>query len=193
MKAWVQNIFFVVTLLICHETFGFDNYCHRSSWDLSLSSGVVIKSDRRFKEIYGRVIPDIITGDACYWFCDNYGVGVKGSYWAVDGKTTILKRTTHLEEVPLVAYLRARVGYQLQFYGSLGVGAIFVKEKSYLGHISQNACCGEVELGTNYYIYDHVYLTSAFRYIYCRKEISGTDKIADFGGFGLRAGLGIGF
>lgn len=168
-------------------------HCKRSTVDLALSTGYIWKNDHHFKKVYGQGIEDIITLDGCYWFSRYVGVGLKGSYWSADGKTTVLKKSTHVKEVPAIAYLRARIGCVIQLYGSLGVGGIYVHEKSYLGQVNTSAWCGEAEIGLNYYFAKHIYLTTAFRYLYSRKEIHSLHENADFGGYGIRGGLGCDF
>ena len=176
---------FFVAAIWCKES------CTDQNFDFALTSGYIWKNDNHFKEVYGRGIPDIITADACYYPWRHGGLGVKASYWHASGKTTVFRQKTNLQEVPLIFYLRGKVGCHLQAYASLGGGAIFVTEKSYLGKARNTVGIGEAEVGINYSACKRFYITTAFRYLFPRTSIN--QEKHDFGGYGLRAGLGVSF
>ncbi len=165
----------------------------------AFSAGYVFKHDDRFfKEVYGRGMGNVITGDVCYYpFYDcpwqYWGVGGKISYWLAFGKTTFFKRHTTLHEVPLTVYIRRIIDLKccLQLYGSLGGGAAWMREKSYLGKVHHWKGIGEVEVGLTYPLWYCFDFTSAFRYLFPRQKQSHI-KI-DVGGFDLRAGIGFSF
>ncbi len=165
--------------------------CSHNNFDFALSSGYIWKNDPYFKKVYGSGIPDIITADACYYPWHHWGFGIKTSYWHATGKTTYLKKKTHLQEVPLIFYVRAKTGNHLQAYASLGGGAIFVTEKSYLGKAKDTVGIGEAEVGINYLPCKHFYITGAFRYLFPKTTIN--KERYNFGGYGLRAGLGFSY
>lgn len=188
-----NKIFFGGSVLLCF----FYAYSHKtlddtSCFDLACTSGYIWKHDQVFKKIYGQGIPDLITVDGCYYPCCYGGIGLKASYWEKKGCTSCLKQPTRLQEVPLIGYVRARIGTWLQSYISLGGGAIFVREQSYLGCIKTTPGIGEFEWGFNYYPHKNVYLTTAFRYLFPRHTYDGV-RAADVGGLGLRAGFGLSF
>lgn len=103
-----------------------------------------------------------------------------------------------LQARPLTAYVCRMFDFRcgLQLYGSLGGGAAWMREKSYLGHVHQWRGIGEVELGLNYPVWCLLDFTSAFRYIFPRQSQKYTlqnYKKMDVGGFDLRAGIGYSF
>lgn len=188
----MKKIYFLSILFFAMPCLdAYHKVCDTSCFDLAFTSGFIWKHDKIFKEVYGHGIPDLITVDACYYPCNYGGIGIKTSFWEKKGRTACLKQCTKLQEVPLIGYLRARIGTWLQGYASLGGGAIFVKEKSYLGSVRTNVGIGEAEVGLNYYPHENVYLTGAFRCLFPRKTCDG-DEI-DFGGFGLRGGIGFSY
>lgn len=162
-------------------------------------AGYVFKhSDKVFKKVYGRGMGNVITGDICYnpWEC--WGIGAKISYWLAFGRTTFFKRHTTLFEVPITVYLRRMINFKccLQLYGSLGGGAAWMREKSYLGKVHQWKGIGEAEVGLMYPVWCRLDFTSAFRYIFPRQSQKYTlqhYKKMDVGGFDLRAGVGYSF
>jgi hypothetical protein len=165
--------------------------CDGSNFDLAFSSGFVWKNDDLFKCVYGSGIVNAITVDGCYYPCTYGGVGLKTAYWGKKGETTILKQCTKLREVPLIAYLKARIGTWLQGYISLGGGVIFVREKSYLGCASTATGIGEAEVGINCHILHSFYITVAANALFPSTKINGHKAIV--GGYGLRAGIGFSF
>lgn len=168
-----------------------DNYKEQDScFATAFTAGFVFKHDDcTFKEVYGRGIVNIITADGCYYFCKPWGIGAKVSYWRAHGCTMLLKQCSLLQEVPLTFYLRRIRDFQcgLQLYASLGGGVIWLKEKSYLGHVNFHKGVGEVEVGLNYPICHCLNVTGAFRYLFPRECQAG--KKVDVGGFDLRAGI----
>jgi hypothetical protein len=162
--------------------------CAPSIFDLVFTSGFIWKVDRVFKEVYGVGIPDLITVDGCYYLSDYFGIGIKTSYWERKGKEIIPDQPPKIQEVPLITYLRARVGYGIQGYISLGGGATFVKENRDPIHFKKAVGIGEVEAGINYYIHRFSYFSCAFRYLFPRQSFEET-TLTDFGGLGLRVGL----
>jgi hypothetical protein len=185
----MNNYIFLLTLFVasvwCKES------CENQHFDFALTSGYIWKNDKHFKQVYGSGIPDIITADACYYPCRYGGLGIKTSYWHASGKTTFLKCKTTLQEVPLIFYLRGKVGCHLQAYASLGGGAIFVNEKSYLGKVKNTVGIGEAEIGLNYSACNRFYITTAFRYLFPKTTVN--KERHDIGGYGLRAGIGFSF
>jgi len=163
--------------------------------DVAVTTGYIWKNDCRFKEIYGEGIQDVITVDVCGWFSECFGIGLKGSYWEAEGRTPVCRLHTNVHEIPLIGYVRREIEFDCTFaaYASLGGGIIFVREKSELGKVNTDTWGGEAEIGLNYYFFKNFYLTTAFRYLYFKKKIAGIDERADFGGYGLRGGLGISF
>lgn len=181
-----KNLFLIISLF-CSSILA-EKPCDFSLFDLAFTSGYIWKNDHNFKQTYGNGIPDYITADACFYPLTYAGVGVKTSYWEAKGKTMNMNQPAKLYEVPLIGYLRLRYGYWLQGYVSLGGGAIFLKEKSYLGVVTQIVGIGEAEIGFNYFPHTNFYLTGAFRYLFPRQKSSG--ETVDFGGYGLRGGIG---
>lgn len=173
----------------CNELF------EDSRFTIAFSSGYVFKhDDRNFRSVYGYGMGDIITADFCYRLCEScWGIGAKASYWLALGKTTFFRRHTFLQEVPVIAYVRAWKNFErgLRLYGSLGGGFAYINEKSYLGRVQQVRGLGEVEAGFFYPVWYCLTLTGAFRYLFPRQKQSSV-KI-DPGGFDLRAGLAIYF
>jgi hypothetical protein len=160
----------------------------------ALSSGYVFKhNDHAFREVYGYGVGNIITADGCYHPWRSWGIGAKISYWLATGRTTFFKKHTFLQEVPMTLYVRKTTDFScgLQLYASLGGGAVWVKEKSYLGHATKTSGIGEVEAGFHYPICNRISITSAFRYLFPRQS-HGETKV-DIGGFDVRAGLGFSF
>lgn len=167
-----------------------------SSFTGAFSSGYVFKhDDARFRNTYGFGMGNVLTADGCYhpWKCWGIGVGAKISYWLAVGRTTFFKMPTFLQEVPMTVYVRKMVDFQrgLRLYASLGGGAAYIKERSYLGTVHQWKGIGEVEAGIIYPLWRRLLFTSAFRYLFPRQS-QGSVK-ADVGGFDLRAGLGFFF
>ena len=164
-----------------------------SCFDGALTAGYVFKRDCLFKEVYGRGVIDVITADGCYYFREQWGVGGKVSYWYAKGRTTYLKACTRLQEIPLTFYLRRRTGCWCgwQAYASLGGGAIFIQEKSYLGRAKYTKGIGEFEVGADYFFCDCFDLTFAVRYLFPREKVCC--QKADVGGFDLRAGIGFSY
>lgn len=167
------------------------NECCPNRFDVALTTGYVWKTDSCFKQVYGKGIQDVITFDGCYRPLDHLGVGIKTSYWQATGKTTARKKHTKIWEVPLLVYLRGIIGEKLQGYASLGGGVIFSQEKSYLGKVKKIAGIAEAEVGMNYYFYQDLYVTGAFRCLFPKTKKCG--ERVQLGGYGLRAGLGISF
>jgi len=160
----------------------------------AFTAGYVFKhDDTSFKKVYGRGMANVITGDICYYPWHYWGIGAKLSYWLANGRTLFFKRHTFLQEVPVTLYVRRMVDFQccLQLYASLGGGAAWISEKSYLGKVHQWRGIGEVEVGLNYPIWCCLDFTSAFRYLFPRQ--SQQCAKADVGGFDLRAGIGCSF
>jgi hypothetical protein len=163
-----------------------------SSFDLALTSGYVWKrDDDLFKEVYGHGIFNIATVDGCYYPCTNWGLGAKIGFWQRHGKTTCFQECTRLKELPLLGYVRARIGHMLQAYASLGAGVIFAREKSYLGCAKEHTGIAEVEIGATCN-FDNVFVTGALDFLFpkqphCKREAT------TFGGYGLRGGIGISF
>jgi len=155
----------------------------------ALSAGYVFKHDKTFKEIYGHGIVNIITADGCYYPRENWGIGTKISYWSKHGKTTFLKKRTHLQEIPITFYIRKRKDFncRLQMYASLGGGLTLIKEKSYLGNMKLHKGIGEVEIGLNYLAWHHMNLTTAIRYLFPRQSDCAVKM--DIGGLDLRLGI----
>jgi hypothetical protein len=159
----------------------------------AFSAGYVFKNDCRFKDVYGLGMVNIITGDFVYYPWDFWGIGVKTSYWRAKGRTTFLNFCTKLEEIPLTFTVRRLLIFKnnLEFYASLGGGIIWMREKSQLEKIKMLKGIGEVELGLNYPICNHLKITTAFRYLFPRQFLGNT-KI-DVGGLDLRAGFELAF
>lgn len=165
---------------------------HDTNFTGALTAGFVFKhNDHVFKEVYGVGIANAITADGCYRFWKHWAMGAKISYWLIHGHTTLFKRSSFIQEVPITAYVRGIYDLRcnLQLYASLGGGAIWLHEKSYLGKISFWKGIGEAEIGFNYPVWHCMTITSAFRYLFPRQSHCGSCKI-DVGGFDLRAGLG---
>jgi len=182
----MKNFLYIIFLLGINRSY--------SACEIAFSSGYVFKqSDCIFKEVYGRGITNIITGDACYYPRKFFGVGSHVSYWRATGKTTLLKRSSTLQEVPLTFYARLRKPFAcgVQLYGSLGGGAVFIHEKSYVGSVQKNRAIGEVEAGLLCPLWRCVDFTTAFRYLFPNQQ-NNSAKI-QVGGFDLRAGIAFEF
>lgn len=178
-------------LLCCMPLFAYEEQKSKN-FDIAFTSGYIWKHDKNFKKIYGSGIPDLITIDAFFTPVEgSFGFGVKSSYWEKHGKTSCLHQCTKIQEIPTIFYVRGKIGGWLQLYISLGGGAIVIKETSYLGKVKTHTGVGEFELGLNYYQFKNLYLTGAFRALFPRKYCNG-DRV-DFGGLGLRAGIGFSF
>ena len=189
----MKKLFFLLLFSIPSLCISANSENFLSIFDLTATTGYVWQSDSHFKQVYGKGIQDVITIDGCYWPFRHFGIGIQGSYWLANGKTTILKKSTRLWEVPLNLYLEGRIGQMFQLHGSLGTGIIFVNEKSYLGSVSHQAWSGEAEVGIDYYFFKKSYLSAALQYLYSGKEISETQERVALGGLNLRAGIGISF
>ena len=166
--------------------------CSESHKSIAFTSGYVFKhDDTYFKQTYGRGMGNVITGDFYYHRCNMWGFGAKMSYWLALGKTTFFKHHTTLQQIPMTAYVRKTADFEcgLQLYASLGGGVTWIREKSYLGHVSAWKGIGETEVGLNHPMWHCLNFTSAFRYIFPRQNI-GTNKV-DVGGLDLRAGVQI--
>ncbi len=161
--------------------------------DVAFTTGYLWKGDTNFNRIYGRGIHDVITIDACFWWWQCTGIGVKGGYWSADGRDDFTGERLNMHEIPFIFYVRGRVGDRLQGYASLGAGFIANEERSDLEIEVRDRLAGafEAEIGSSYYFCKHVFATAAFHYIYSRYRLPGTVVNADFGGYGLRAGLGV--
>lgn len=190
MKKIVVFSFFI---FVSASLYGTASEHKRSRFFSAFSAGYAFKHDCEFKKVYGHGMANIITADGCYYPWKNWGVGMKTSYWRAKGRTTFLKRRTHLYEVPITFYLRAKKAFQsgLDMYASLGGGVALIKEKSYLGKKRFNKGIGEVEVGLVYPVWRCVNLVGAFRYLFPHQS-QGCDKV-DVGGFDLRAGIGFSF
>ncbi len=194
MKKNIFTIFLFTVSALCTSSFCLaaqeeEENCSFSS--VAFTTGYVFKHDHIFKEVYGHGIQNVITADACYYPKELWGIGAKLSYWRARGKTTFYKQCTCLREIPLTFYLRRLFDscYEgLQGYASLGAGAIFIKEKSYLGRVKRTKGIGELELGFNYQTCGDLDITGAFRYLFPREKIRGQKH--DVGGFDFRAGIG---
>ena len=188
----MKNFLYIVALLSASTSYSSQKIY--SPCAVAFSSGYVFKnSDCIFKEVYGRGITNIITGDVCYYPGRFFGIGSKVSYWRATGKTTFLKRDSTVQEVPLTFYARLRKPFNcgLQLYSSLGGGAVFIHEKSYLGSVQKNRGIGEVEAGMLCPLWRCVDLTTAFRYLFPSQQSDST-KVT-IGGFDLRAGIAFEF
>lgn len=200
---------FVVLLLVSTRSFCDVSVCDASECSVSemhnrfttaFCSGYVFKfDDKRFKQVYGQGMGNVITGDICYHpFYNNscwklWGIGAKISYWLAFGKTTFFKHKTWLQEIPMTAYIRRMFDFKcgLQLYASLGGGAAWIREKSYLGKVSRWRGLGEVEAGLLYPAWCRLDFTSAVRYLFPRQ--SQNHRKANVGGLDLRAGIGYSF
>ena len=167
--------------------------CWLSCYDLAASTGYVWKGDGHFRDTYAKGIENIITLDTTWWMFRNYGLSLKGSYWAANGTVIGTQESTSIWQVPLALSLKGRIGSRFQAYGSIGVDLILTRESNFLGVANETGWGGEVEAGLNYYIYKQFYITAAIRYIYCRKYITAVQDRADLGGTDLRGGLGVSF
>lgn len=182
---------FVLFMIGMHALLAYEEQKSKN-WDIAFTSGYIWKHDKNFKKIYGSGVPDLLTVDVFFTPVEgSFGFGVKSSYWEKDGKTSCLHNCTKLKEIPTIFYARGKIGGWLQFYASLGGGAIVIKETSYLGCVKTHTGVGEFEFGFNYYQFKNLYLTGAARALFPRKCRGG--EIVDFGGLGLRAGLGVSF
>lgn len=176
-------------LLCTAEESCMENQCCTT---FDLTTGYVFKHDCNFKSVYGHGIQNIITADACYYWCESWGLGAKVSYWQAKGCTTLFKQRTHLHEIPLTFYVRKSIDCScLQLYGSVGGGAMFIKEKSYLGCVKETKGVGELEIGAYYDVCSCFDITAAFRYLFPHECVLG--KKVDIGGFDLRAGIGFSY
>lgn len=166
---------------------------YHSCFSGALSSGYVFKHDKRFKDVYGHGIVNVLTADGCYYPWDCWGVGTKISYWRTKGRTAFLKLRSLAQEVPVTLYLRGvkKFTCRLQGYASLGGGFVWVKEKSYLGRVSFYKAIGEIELGLNYLVWRCIYITAACRYLFPSQ--SHAHQTTNVGGVDLRAGIGFSF
>jgi hypothetical protein len=187
----------IVSLLLCMPSLVQAESCaptEKSRFSTAFTAGYVFKSDCRFNQVYGSGMVNAITADGCYYPWEMLGVGAKVSYWRARGKTTSLKRHTLLQEVPFTVYLRAlkELECDLQLYVSLGGGALWIKEKSYFGHVKKTKGIGEVELGANYPVHECCMLTSAFRYLFPKEKLNGAHHV-QVGGYDLRAGVAFTF
>ncbi|MCX5924596.1 MAG: hypothetical protein NTZ68_04185 [Candidatus Dependentiae bacterium] len=155
----------------------------------AFTAGYVFKNDCRFKDVYGLGMVNVITGDFVYYPWDFWGLGLKTSYWRAKGRTTLLNLCTKLEEIPLTFTVKRLVIFKhdIEFYGSLGGGVVWMREKSELECVKMLKGIGEVEIGLNYPICNHFKFTTAFRYLFPRQYV-GCSKI-DVGGADLRAGF----
>jgi hypothetical protein len=161
--------------------------------DFSVTTGYVWKNDHDFSRSYGSGVRDQVTLDLCYWFWCTYGIGLKGSLWETDGHIEGCDRASRFEEIPIILYLRARRGQRLQAFWSLGGGVIAAHERSCRGKFTHLVPAGEGEVGLSYHVRPCFFTTIAARYIYSRQVLSGTDHHRDYGGFGIRGGVGVTF
>lgn len=190
----MKKLFFVLMLCVCSFVFCDNPYAQKKKFnhrgynrfDLSLSSGFVWKNDAHYKHVYGKRIPNWITLDACGWFYKHIGLGVTTSYWEKEGK-----HDHKLQEVPLILFLRGKIGGALQGFISLGGGVIFAHEHTKHGINKTNVGGGEAEVGINYFFSKNFFATAAGRYLYFRKHHHG--ELKNFGGSDLRAGVGVSF
>lgn len=176
--------------VLCHEYDESETPC----FSLALTTGFVFKHDDcTFKQVYGRGIQNVITADGCYYPWECWGIGAKVSYWREEGKTTLFRECTVLQEIPITAYVRriSDVWCNWQGYLSLGGGAIIIKEKSYIGCVDTHAGVGEFEAGFKYNLCSCFDITGAFRYLFSGDCLCGNN--VDIGGFDLRAGIGFSY
>lgn len=155
------------------------------------SSGYVFKNDNIFREVYGYGVGNILTADFCYYRWNTWGIGAKASYWLAVGRTTSLRKSTVLQEIPITFYVRKIFDTQcgLRTYASLGGGFAWIGEHSYLGNVSQARGLGEVEIGIHYpFSCRRAVFSTALRYLFPPQK-QGFFK-ADVGGIDLRAGFG---
>lgn len=167
---------------------------HDARCTTAFTAGYVFKSDCRFNQVYGSGMTNAITADSCYYPWEMLGVGAKVSYWRARGKTSSLHRHSLLQEVPFTVYLRGLKKFEcaIELYLSLGGGALWIKEKSYLGHVKKTQGIGEVELGAHYPVHECCILTSAFRYLFPKEKLNGSHHV-QVGGYDLRAGIAFTF
>lgn len=189
----MKKILFFLTVIFLSVSSLCNAEIENSCFTSAFSAGYVLKNDHIFQKVYGSGMGNIITADLCYHPWQSWGIGAKISYWLAVGRTTLFKRRTFLQEVPITFYVRRMIDFcrGLQLYASLGGGFVWIKESSYLGHPRQCRGIGEVEIGLNYPVCCRVNFTSAFRYLFPRQS-QGSTK-ADVGGFDLRAGIGVSF
>lgn len=160
---------------------------------VAFTAGYVFKPhDAIFRDVYGVGMGNIITIDMNQRVWEYLSFGAKVSYWLAAGHTTFVRRRAILQEIPLTAYIRAQKDtcHGFSLYASIGGGAVWSHEKSYLGKTSFWKGIGEAEVGLNY-PWRCVQLTTACRYLFPRQKI-GINK-ATVGGVDLRAGIGISF
>jgi hypothetical protein len=192
MKKIILLSFFVLISALSAQPAGKVSE-HKKPYFSAFSAGYVFKNDDEFKDVYGHGMINAITADGCYYPWKHWGLGIKVSYWRAKGKTTFLKQHALAQEVPITFYVRAIKGFQcgFDFYGSLGGGIAWMKEKSYLGDVHVNKGVGEAEVGFNYSLWRCVNVTGAFRYLFPPQSESG--ERMDVGGCDLRAGIGFKF
>lgn len=162
-------------------------------WFTAFSAGYAFKHDSSFKDVYGRGMVNIITGDCCYYPWEKWGFGAKFSYWRKKGHTSFLRQCATVREVPITFYVRRRMMFEcgLQMYASLGGGIVWIKDKSYLGTAKLHKGVGELEVGLNYPVWRCINIVGAVRYLF-PPQTQVCDKV-DVGGVDVRAGIGFTF
>lgn len=185
-------LFLIVVFAAAMPMRSLSNICDEERgyyFSTAFTAGYVFKHNHDFKEVYGHGMVNVITADGCFYPLQPLGVGAKISYWRKHGCTTFLKQESLLQEIPVTVYLRGIKNFDcgLGLYGSLGGGFIWLKEKSYLGHITVYKGIGEVEVGLQYAVWDCINVMGAFRYLFPPQSYNG--QKVDVGGSDLRAGI----
>lgn len=190
MKKIILSSCFIVLAWGSVPLFGNESEKQDTRFTTALTAGYVFKRGCTFKDVYGHGVVNIITADGCYFPWESWGIGAKVSYWRKKGETTFLKQCTRLQQVPITVYVRGRHNFssRLQAYASLGAGAIWTQEKSYLSKEQFFKGIGEVEVGGCYSICKHFNFTTAFRYLFPQQSHCRRDKV-EIGGFDSRAGF----
>jgi hypothetical protein len=193
VKLYMKKILYFVSLLPLLLSTHLHSDTERAPFSALLTAGYVFKHDCTFKEVYGRGVINAITGDFCYYPCKHGGIGAKISYWRKKGCTEFLQLRAIVQETPITVYLRAIKKFEcnLDLYGSIGGGAIWTKEKSYLGKTTFWKGIGELEVGTMYPIWKCIEITGALRYLFPPQ--THNEKKVNVGGVDVRAGIGFTF
>lgn len=159
----------------------------------SVTTGLIWINDRDFNLVYSGEMSDLITLDYL-WRYGSHGIGAKISYWATRGNTTCTKEIANVFEIPTTIYVRTQFGNALQSYVSLGAGFIYVLEKSpKIGSAHFLVAGLDIEAGMNWFLINNLYITAALDYLWFPKRITEFDQTFQFGGLGLRGGLGLTF
>lgn len=147
------------------------------------------KNDPYYEQVYKRGVPGFVA-ETGYWILPQMATGLKFSYMAQKGETSLFKEETNLRQISLIGYAKISTGERFKPFLSLGVGCLFYKEESYIANVNENHFGWEIEGGVNFNINGTIFILSSLRFQSFLKYFEELDEKQQLGGFDIRIGIG---